>query len=137
MKFIPIVLLALAPLCLALEDTPENRNNQAQRYLQATPPKEMLADVTVNMAKNLPEAQRNGFIELMTKNLDVAAVEKATKDAMVKHFTADELKDLADFYSSPTGKSAMKKMGVYMGDVMPAIQAEVQKAMAKSKGAAE
>lgn len=137
MKFIPIALLALASHCLALEDTPENRNAEAQRYLKATPPQEMMNDMTVNMAKNLPEAQRDGFIKLMTKNLDLAAVEKATKDAMVKHFTANELKGLADFYSSPEGKSAMKKMGVYMADVMPVIQAEVQKAMAKSDDAAE
>jgi len=52
-------------------------------------------------------------------------------DAMVKHFTTDELKALADFYGSPVGKSAMQKFGAYMADVMPAIQAEMQKAQAK------
>ena len=52
-------------------------------------------------------------------------------DAMVKHFTTEELKALADFYGSPVGKSAMQKFGAYMADVMPAIQAEMQKAQAK------
>jgi hypothetical protein len=38
---------------------------------------------------------------------------------------------LADFYGSPVGKSAMQKFGAYMADVVPAIQAEMQKAQAK------
>jgi hypothetical protein len=51
---------------------------------------------------------------------------------MVKHFSAEELKALADFYGSPVGKSAMSKFGAYMADVMPAIQAEMIKAQAKT-----
>jgi len=49
---------------------------------------------------------------------------------MIKNFTADELKALADFYGSPVGKSAMAKFGNYMADVMPGMMAEVQKAQA-------
>jgi hypothetical protein len=51
---------------------------------------------------------------------------------MVKNFTTEELKALADFYGSPIGKAAMKKIGPYMADVMPIVQAEVMKAMAKT-----
>jgi hypothetical protein len=54
------------------------------------------------------------------------------EEAMVKHFTADELKALADFYGSPVGKSAMNKIGVYTADIMPAIQAEILKAQAEA-----
>ena len=46
-------------------------------------------------------------------------------------FTTDELKALADFYGSPVGKSAMKKFGAYMADIMPVVQAEIMKAAAK------
>jgi hypothetical protein len=38
---------------------------------------------------------------------------------------------LADFYGSPVGKSAMKKFGAYMADIMPVVQAEIMKAAAK------
>ena len=65
------------------------------------------------------------------------AVEKAMKKSLIKHFTADELKALADFYGSPVGKSAMKKFGAYMADVMPAIQTEMMKAQAKASPAPE
>jgi hypothetical protein len=83
------------------------------------------------MATNLPADQRQQFKQMMTKDLDIAAVSKAMTDAMVKHFTTEELKALADFYGSPVGKSAMQKFGAYMADLMPIIQAEMMKAQAK------
>jgi hypothetical protein len=67
----------------------------------------------------------------MTTQLDIAVLTKAMTDTMVKDFTTDELKALADFYGSPVGKSAMQKFGTYMTDVMPAIRAEIIKAQAK------
>ncbi|MEM9479132.1 MAG: DUF2059 domain-containing protein [Verrucomicrobiota bacterium] len=117
---------------VAIEDTPENRKVQADRYLKATPPEEMFADMAEQMAKGFPEDERESFKSLLTKHLDIPALSQAMKDSMVKHFTAKELKALADFYGSEVGKSAMKKFGVYMADVMPAIQGEVMKAQAKA-----
>jgi hypothetical protein len=83
------------------------------------------------MATNLPADQRQQFKQMMTKELDIAALNKAMTDAMVKHFTTEELKALADFYGSPVGKSALQKFGAYMADLMPIIQAEMIKAQAK------
>jgi len=83
------------------------------------------------MGANLPADQREQFKKVMTTQLDIAALTKAMMDAMVKNFTTDELKALADFYGSPVGKSAMKKFGTYMADIMPAMQAEIIKASAK------
>ena len=132
------IVLCLAVLTLTnlvaqnIPDTPENRRKEAQRYLQSTPPKALFADLAEKTAANLPPDQRAGFKEMLTSKLDIDAVTKAMVDAMVKHFTADELKALADFYGSPVGKSAMSKFGVYMADVMPAVQAEIIKAQAKA-----
>jgi len=83
------------------------------------------------MATNLPADQRQQFKQMMTKDLDIAALSKAITDAIVKHFTSEELKALGDFYGSPVGKSAMQKFGAYMADLMPIIQAEIMKAQAK------
>jgi hypothetical protein len=115
----------------AAADTPETRRKEAERYLQATPPKKMFEDIAEKMAVNVPADQRAQFKELMTSQLDVAALTKAMMDAMVKHFTTEELKALADFYGSPVGQSAMRKFGDYMADVMPAIQTEMMKAQSK------
>ena len=54
-------------------------------------------------------------------------------DAMVKNFTTEELKALADFYGSPVGKSAMQKFGAYMADIMSLVQAEIIKAAGKAE----
>lgn len=136
MKSIALLFLsAFSANCFALEDTPANRSAEAARYLAATPPSDLFADMSTSMAKSMPEAQRQKFIEVM-KGLDYAKLTQTMEESMVKTFTADELKALADFYSSAEGKSAMKKMGLYMAEVMPAMQVEVRKALAKSKEAA-
>lgn len=133
-----LFVLAVLTLCtsstfvLGAADTPETRRREAERYLQATPPKAMFEDIADKMAANLPPAEREKFKQTLTSQLDIQALTKAMTDAMIKHFTTDELKALADFYGSPVGKSAMQKFGVYMADLMPTIQAEVMKAQAKA-----
>jgi hypothetical protein len=116
---------------LSATDTPETRRREAERYLQVNPPKALFEDMADKMAANLPPDQRQQFKRMMTADLDIAALSKAMTDAMVKHFTTDELKALADFYGSPIGKSAMQKFGAYMADLMPVLQAEMIKAQAK------
>src|SRR4029077_9506456 len=96
-------------------DTPETRRHEAERYLQATPPKVLFEDMPDKMAANLPADQRQQFKQMMTKELDIASLNKAMTDAMVKHFTTEELKALADFYGSPVGKYATQKIRAFMG----------------------
>jgi hypothetical protein len=130
--FVLIVLTfcAWSPV-LSATDTLETRRHEAERYLQATPPKALFEDIADKMAANLPPDQRDQFKRMMTTQLDIAALTKAMTDAMVKHFTTEELKALADFYGSAVGKSAMQKFGAYMADIMPTMQAEIMKAQAK------
>jgi hypothetical protein len=120
-------------VAIAATDTPETRRKEAERYLQATPPKALFEDMADKMAANLPPADREKVKQTLTSQLDVAALTKAMTDAMIKHFTTEELKALADSYGSPVGKSAMQKFGAYMADLMPTIQTEIMKAQAKAK----
>ncbi|MBF0135968.1 MAG: DUF2059 domain-containing protein [Magnetococcales bacterium] len=80
------------------------------------------------MAKNLPPERRAEFTTLMKEVTRLNNVEKFTRAAMVKIFTADELNALADFYGSQHGSNAMKKFGVYMAEIMPAVQEEMLRA---------
>jgi len=126
-----ITLFASSAFVVSATDTPETRRREAERYLQANPPKALFEDMADKMAASLPPDQRQQFKRMMTADLDIAAVGKAMTDAMVKNFTTDELTALADFYGSPIGKSAMQKFGTYMADLMPVLQAEMIKAQAK------
>ena len=125
-------ILSCTTVSLIAADTPESRRREAERYLQAVPPKALFEDMAEKMSANMPPDQRAQFKAAMTSQLDVPAITKAMTDAMVKHFTSEELKALADFYGSPVGKSAMQKFGAYMSDLMPTIQAEMMKAEAKA-----
>ena len=129
LTFLPLIIST--SFAFSATDTPETRRREAERYLQASPPKAMFEDVADKMAANVPADQREQFKRAMTTDVDIAALTKAMTDAMVKNFTTEELKALADFYGSPVGKSAMQKFGAYMADIMPVIQAEIMKAAAK------
>ena len=131
-----LVVLLVLTVCawspvFSAPDTPETRRKEAERYLQVSPPKALFEDMADKMAETVPPDQREQFKKVMTTQVDIAALSKAMIDAMVKNFTTDELKALADFYGSPVGKSAMQKFGAYMADIMPVMQAEIMKAAAK------
>ncbi len=113
-----------------IADTPENRHHEAERYLRAVPVKALFKDMADKMAVNLPPDQRHQ-IKKLTSQLDIGALTKAMIDTMEKHFTTEELKALADFYGSPAGKSAVRKLGAFTADLEPAIEAETMKAEAK------
>src|SRR5216117_3520720 len=124
--FLVLTLSAWSPVFSAA-DTPETRRKEAERYLQVSPPKALFEDMADKMAANIPAHKREQFKKVMTTEVDIAALSKAMTDAMVKNFTTEELKALADFYGSPVGKSAMRKFGAYMADLMPIMQAEMIK----------
>ena len=128
---IAVTLFTSGMFVFSAPDTPETRRKEAERYLQVSPPKALFEDMADKMSTTLPADQRDQFKKLMTTQVDIAALSKAMTDAMVKNFTTEELKALADFYGSPVGKSAMQKFGAYMADIMPVVQAEIMKAAAK------
>jgi hypothetical protein len=131
-----ILFIFISLPALALEDSNENRLQQAERYMATTPTEEMMEDLAKNMSMNLPPEQRQDFRAILLEHLNINTLSNAMITSMVKAFTADELAALADFYGSPIAKSAMKKMGGYMADIIPTVQAEIMRAvgeMEKSK----
>jgi len=124
------VALASAGSAWAAPDTRENRLAAAQRYLETTPIEGMFDKIIDQMAKSgqIPMDQTELMAEF-TARLDIAKLKTVTLAAMVKHFTADELNAMADFYGSAAGRSVVRKMGAYMADVLPVIQTETVRVM--------
>jgi hypothetical protein len=127
------VILCSSLPALALEDTPQNREQQANRYLDAVPPQSMMAEFAAKMAQSLPQAQQDEFKALMMKYIDMPKVTAAIRGGLNKIFTADELQALADFYGSAAGRAAMAKMGEYTSEVMPATMTEIRSAVVKAQ----
>ena len=124
-----IILATLSSPILAIDDTPENRLIQIERYLKAVPPNEVFEDLSNDISKNFPPAERIEFLSLMKDFVNKDVITDAMIASMLKHFTADELAALADLYESPAGQTAMSKMGVYLAEVMPVIEAELVRAV--------
>jgi len=129
-----VVIFASSVLADGIPDTPENRQKQAERYVQATPPRALIEDIAKKMAAARPASereQREKLIDMLISQLDFDALKQAITNLVIKHFTAEEIKAMADFYGSPAGKSAMSKFRDYMADLMPVVQSEIAKAQAK------
>jgi len=127
--FLLVLLLTVSAPTFAVEDTPENREAQIQRYLTAAPPRDLLTDVIDSVSKTLPPQHRSEFRLMMTDYVDFDVLIDAMVGSLRRHFTAAEISAMADLYESPHGQSAMKKMGLYMADLMPVIQSEVSRAV--------
>ena len=129
---ITVVLLALTGSAFAsdvLSDTPENRAKVVDEYLRAIPVKDLLDDMTEKLAATVPENNREAFKSMLTKHFDLDALVAAEKQSLAKIFTVAELRAMIAYQSTPEGKSSMKKMGAYIADLMPVVQAELVKAV--------
>ena len=136
-----IAILAVLPLLfsqniisteISLENTLKNREAQAERYLEVNSAREIFQDIAKRTQNALPESERESFLDMLTKHLDLEVLNDTMSQSLIKHFTAKEIAVLADFYSQPEAKSAMGKMGTYMADVMPVVQMEMIKAQQKA-----
>ncbi len=129
------LLLSFSTLSFASEipDTPANRKIAAERYMTVVSMENMMSDVITQSAKNIPEQQRSRFINLMTQYVRLDVLKRQALSSMIKHFSVKELNALADFYGSPEGQSAVKKLGVFMADVTPLIQQEIFRAAKQLK----
>ena len=100
-------------------DNHENRLPEANRYLSVMLPKDMMIDFVKKMSAQIPKEMWEAFNNLMITNMDYDKFTLIVMNSMVKHFTAEALDALADYFGSPVGKSTMAKFGNFMGDAMP------------------
>lgn len=117
----------------ATADSEASRQAAAKQYLEASPPQEMLTEMSNKVVKMLPEKSQKVFLEVMQSKSLQEATYSITLKALVKHFTVTELKAMSAFYGSPEGRDIHKKFGDYMADVMPEINKEVLAALQKVK----
>ena len=123
--------VVLSSLSWALDNTPENRIREANRYIAAVSAKELFRDTEQALYHETALEQRQFLDDLISNYLDIPAIENLVRETMVKHFTADELKALADLCSTPVGKSAIIKLGVCRYELGPGMQDEFMRAYAR------
>lgn len=112
-------------------DTPKDR--YADILLDIVPPETMFAQLSLPYAQpyTTPDKQVKAHSNFM-RNVDVSALNAIIREALIKHFTEDELKALASFYSTPEGRACMAKTAAFASDVVPACAHEANKAFRKT-----
>jgi hypothetical protein len=78
------------------------------------------------VASSAPEERRQKILADAAKIQEGGSIKEKVQKLMVETFTLDELKALADFYSSPEGQSVMKKMRPFMGQVTQVVVEELK-----------
>ena len=101
----------------------------ADRLLAVQDLKSVTTDMARKISASLPAEQQQAYIAGMTDPAFLVKLNEAARQSMAKHFSVEELNALADFYAKPVAKSAMAKMGDYMTDLMPFIQAHIMTMM--------
>ena len=109
-------------------DSQADRVAAAQQLLKVQRMETMMNEMANAIAETLPPGERDSFRKILKEDLDVATLESAASNAMVKIFTARELLAMATFYGSPEGQSIQRKMAPYMAEIMPILQAATLKA---------
>jgi uncharacterized protein len=97
----------------------------ADKLMAAQDMDAMMKDMTSNMSAQLPPQLRDSFVNEMNEPAFLGRMKAQMRMAMAKHMTIEELNAMAEFYARPIAKSAMKKIGVYMAEVMPFMQTEM------------
>ena len=84
-----ILFCSIAFSASALDDSKENREFQAKRYMASQPSEEMLKDMAKNMSMNFPPEQRKDFRVMMLDYVDLSVIDEVSHGALVKYFTAE------------------------------------------------
>lgn len=115
------VLAAALAVPAAAQDASDARQ-EALRYVKASEFSKMTEGTVRQLSMTMPAEKRRAFVEFMN-GIDIGRLESIAVEALVASFTADEIRALAAFYDSATGRSIMQKMPVYMASVMPGVTA--------------
>lgn len=127
-----VVLVALAITMSALPAVAQDSKVEAaMRYLKVVPVENIMNEMSRELLKVAPEDQK-AFVKEALAGVDRKKIEKATIDAMVKHFTVKEMNALTNFYTTPEGRSVMKKMPAMQAEMLPVIQTEIAGALQRA-----
>lgn len=121
-----VVCVSVVGTATAQTATPDGEAvKAAERLLRVQSPAALLDDMTTKLAPTLPPDQRDGFVTRMRDPALLEALIKYMREAMIRNLTADEMNAMADFYSTPAGRSAMAKFGSDMADLQPRLMQEI------------
>ncbi|GBD41597.1 hypothetical protein HRbin39_00981 [bacterium HR39] len=115
-------------------DTPEARRQAARTYLEVFGFESMWQQMLDQTAQSLlvaspDQVRRPEVAQRFARVLDLLVgrewLKKTLEDALVEHFTAEELQALAEFYASDVGRRIGGRMPVFTANVMPLVMQRI------------
>ena len=104
-----IVLVAQITHLFALQDTPENRAELADRLMRTFPVQEWWESAEKTL-RNLPNNKRDLIVSVL-RHMNWEVIAQAMRQTMIEIYSADELQALVGAYSSSVGRSVMRNQG--------------------------
>lgn len=105
----------------------------AETLLDIVPPEVMFAELSWPYAQTYArfDKQEKAHANFI-RNIDSTELRRIIRDALLRHFSEDELAALTGFYSTPEGRACMAKTAAFAADVVPACSHEAAKVFRKT-----
>ncbi|MEP6548831.1 MAG: hypothetical protein ABJD53_15320 [Gammaproteobacteria bacterium] len=114
-------------------DTLDARMEAATRYAEMYNVQSRIDAMVANATKGLASEERVQISSLIRKHLRFDVLRKLQIETMANSFTFRELNALIGFCQTEEGRSILSKYGTYMSTVLPAVNAEVERAFNEIK----
>lgn len=114
------------------QDALNERRVLAQDFFDIRPVSEMANNAIASLSLSRPEQERALFIRRMRVNMDYSVIEAEMIEALIKIYTAEEIKAMNDFYGSDLGKSIQDKQGSFQQSITPILQRAMDKAFVEA-----
>jgi hypothetical protein len=89
-------------------------------------------DVAARQNRPLPADASQRMQRAMKNSISYDEIVNLTAEAYVKHFSADEIRQIADFYQTPVGKKLARLQPEIMADIMPKINDTINQRVLKA-----
>ena len=103
------------------ENLQEIKRSLAQRMHDLRPTRDQVREAVKTISVNLPENEREVFLNHVLESVDFNQLEQQSVNAMIEVFTMEELERMVAYFSTPEAKSISEKMPLYNGIVQPKI----------------
>jgi hypothetical protein len=127
-----VITIVVSAVTWALDDTPANRSGEVDRYFTKYPLQKRVQQSFEPSTRALPPGLREQFTNLIISSINFSTLEKTMKDQMIKYFTADELKTLADSDDPGVRRSIVGKSSAYMSEVGRTFEVETSEALTRA-----
>jgi hypothetical protein len=126
-----ILASVLSPACRreSAADSEASRTAEARAYLKNMDLRAVVNELADQHAANWPDQSRDSFRAFVGREVRWSALEEGFVQALAKNFTAAEIRALTEFQNSAAGRALLKKLPAYQAEVMPPLQAEVQRVL--------